>query len=419
MARISHLTSDLTAAPTVVSLLDVDFYKFTMGQYAFLRHPDVSVRYRLICRAPAARLARSLPVEALRDGLEAVRALSFRREELDYLRGLPGFAFAGEYLEFLARLRLPALEVSRRGDDFWLEYEGRWPEVIHWETLVLSVLSELLGRAVLAEGGAGAVAGAEAEGSKRLEAKIATLRKNPGVRFASFGTRRRFSRAWQLRIESRLREALPEQFTGTSSVESAFRNGLDPVGTVAHEVFMVGAGLAGDSEAAIRESPTRVLEAWWEMFGPAAALVPTDTWGSGFFFRETSGIWAERLRGVRHDSGDPVAHGERALGWRAGHGLDPRDFALVFSDGLELPEILALHRRFAGRARVSFGWGTNLTNDCGLPVRSLVVKPVRAAGRPLVKLSDNPGKSTGEPEDIRRYRHIFGTPAGEATAPKY
>ncbi len=415
MARIS----DLTAAPAVVSLLDVDYYKFTMGQYAFRLHPRVPVRYRLICRTPDARLARRLPVEAFRDGLEAVRALTFRPREIEYLRSLPSRPFDEDYLEFLSRLRLPPLEVTRRGDDFHLEYEGAWPEVIHWETLVLSVLSELLGRAVLAGEGAGAREGVESLGRERLEAKIAAIRANPGVRFASFGTRRRFSRDWQLRIEARLREALPGQFLGTSAMESAFRNGLAPIGTVAHEVFMVGAGVAGDSAEAIRESPNRVLAAWWEMFGAAAALVPTDTWGSGFFFRETPRPWAERLGGVRHDSGDPVAYGERVLRWYAHCGVDPAERILVFSDGLELDEILGLERRFGERIRVSFGWGTNLTNDCGLPAWSLVVKPVRAAGRPLVKISDNPAKSTGDPGDIIRFRRIFGAPETAASLPKY
>jgi nicotinate phosphoribosyltransferase len=56
---------------------------------------------------------------------------------------------------------------------------------------------------------------------------------------------------------------------------------------------------------------------------------------------------------------------------------------------------------------MSFGWGTNLTNDfagcaptrsTGLNPISIVCKVSDANGRPAVKLSDNPQKATGDPE---------------------
>ena len=66
---------------------------------------------------------------------------------------------------------------------------------------------------------------------------------------------------------------------------------------------------------------------------------------------------------------------------------------------------------------MSFGWGTNLTNDflgCapeddpGLHAISLVCKVVEANGRPAVKLSDNPEKATGEAAELTRYLRVFG-----------
>jgi len=72
---------------------------------------------------------------------------------------------------------------------------------------------------------------------------------------------------------------------------------------------------------------------------------------------------------------------------------------------------------------MSFGWGTNLTNDfrgcdpdgaTGLEPISLVCKVVSADGRPAVKLSDNPAKATGTPEDIARYLRVFGDEARAA-----
>lgn len=412
--------SDLTAEPPVASLLDVDFYKFTMGQFVFRRHSGVQVRYRLICRTPGARLPEQVPEDALREVLDSIRALSFTAPELQYLRDLePAGLFRDDFLGFLGRLRLPPVELEVRDGEFRLEVESSWPGMILWETLILSALSELLSRAALADAGAGARRHAEETGRERLDAKIAALRERPGIRLASFGTRRRFSRAWQFELEERLARALPRQFVGTSCVASAFAHGLAPVGTIAHEVFMVGAVLGDGSDESIRGSQRRMLDAWWELYGEPFSLFLTDTWGSDFYFASIGATRARRYRGIRQDSGDPAAFGERTIRWYEDHGVDPRQKSLVFSDGLELPEILDLEARFAGRASVSYGWGTNLTNDCGLPNYSLVVKPVTANGRPLVKLSDNPGKSTGAPAEIARYRRIFGARSGPARIPRY
>ncbi len=392
----------------------MDFYKFTMGQFVFRHHPGVVVRYRFTCRTPRANLPGLVPAESLRDALDAVRSLSFTRAELDYLSGLPPDGlFGSDFLAFLARLRLPPVHLEVRGGAFRLEFEAPWPEGILWETLILSTVSELLGRAALARGGAGAGRSALETGRERLARKVAVLRERPGIRFASFGTRRRFSRAWQFEAESRLARAVPDQFVGTSCVASAFRHGLAPVGTIAHEIFMVGAVLGGTSDEGIRNSGRRVLDSWWGMYGEPFSIFLTDTWGSAFFFADTGAARARRFRGLRHDSGDPAAFGERVIGWYEGFGVDPRRKSLVFSDGLELPEILALDRRFSGRIAVRFGWGTNLTNDCGLPNYSLVVKPVRAGGIPLVKLSDDEGKRSGAGAEIARYRRIFGAGPGD------
>lgn len=419
MARVSELTSPKDGPP-VVSLLDVDFYKFTMGQFVFRRHPDVRVRYRLICRTPAARLARRVRPEELRDALAAIRDLSFRRVELDYLRGLdPPGRFGEDFLGFLAGLRLPPVEVRSRGTELLAETEGPWSRAIWWETLILSALSELISRATLAAQGAGAHQEALERGRQGLAAKVRTLQTRPGIRLASFGTRRRFSRNWQLELEGRLRDALPGQFAGTSCVASARENGIPPVGTIAHEIFMVGAILDGSADDAVRGSQRRMLDAWWDEYGRPLSLFLTDTWGTPTYFADVDGDRARRFRGVRHDSGDPIAFGESVLTWYRARGVDPKTKTLVFSDGLEPDEILDLHQRFDGRIGVAFGWGTNLTNDCGVPNFSLVVKPVSADGQPLVKLSDNSGKSTGPPAEVARYRRLFGTPAGPTTLPTY
>ena len=80
----------------------------------------------------------------------------------------------------------------------------------------------------------------------------------------------------------------------------------------------------------------------------------------------------------------------------------------IFSDGLDVATMISLHRHFEARIKPSFGWGTNLTNDLGPKPLSLVVKVTRANGHGTVKLSDNIAKAIGAPEDIERFKRIFG-----------
>jgi nicotinate phosphoribosyltransferase len=90
----------------------------------------------------------------------------------------------------------------------------------------------------------------------------------------------------------------------------------------------------------------------------------------------------------------------------------------VLSDAMDVDSIEESVRALRGQVNLSFGWGTNLTNDfvgCApaggdgpLKAISLVCKVVEADGRPAVKLSDNPNKLLGSPEEVERYRRIFG-----------
>ena len=109
---------------------------------------------------------------------------------------------------------------------------------------------------------------------------------------------------------------------------------------------------------------------------------------------------------MRIDSGDPMAVGELVLGWWRRNGEDPDGHSLVFSDALDLRDMSVLHDAFGDRAKVTFGWGTNLTNDLGFEPLSLVVKPDSVDGIPCVKLSGDLAKATGPRDEIERYKRL-------------
>ena len=105
------------------------------------------------------------------------------------------------------------------------------------------------------------------------------------------------------------------------------------------------------------------------------------------------------------------------LDWWRGKNRNPQDKLIVFSDALDVETIETTYHHFHGKVRMSFGWGTNLTNDfegCApkpndqMNAISLVCKVKDANGRPAVKLSDNPNKAIGIPSEIERYLRVFG-----------
>jgi len=112
------------------------------------------------------------------------------------------------------------------------------------------------------------------------------------------------------------------------------------------------------------------------------------------------------------------------IAWWCARGRDPRTKLIVLSDGMTIDSIEASVRHLRGRAEVSIGWGTNLTNDfsgCAphgagvdLAPPSLVCKVVEVEGRPAVKLSDNPTKFLGPKDEIAHYARVFGYAAGAA-----
>jgi nicotinate phosphoribosyltransferase len=144
-----------------------------------------------------------------------------------------------------------------------------------------------------------------------------------------------------------------------------------------------------------------------------------DTFGTTQFL-EGAPDWVADWTGQRVDSKDPFVAGDEYIRWLLSRGRDPRRKRMIASDGLDVEEIIRLHEYFHGRLRFSAGWGTLLTNDfrgChprgedDLNPISLVCKLTTVEGRPAVKLSDNPRKSTGPVAEIERYRRVFGSVA--------
>ena len=214
-------------------------------------------------------------------------------------------------------------------------------------------------------------------------------------------------------------EGLGDKFIGTSNCRIAMRRDIEAIGTNAHELPMIYAALA-ETEDELRQAPYDVLADWHEEHDGNLRIILPDTYGTEGFL-ERAPDWLAKWTGIRIDSGDPTTGAEIAIRWWQDRGEDPRQKLIIFSDGLDVEKIAELSTQFRGRARVSFGWGTLLTNDFtglvkndALAPFSLVCKAVSANGRPTVKLSDNPNKAMGPRGEIERYKRVFGV--GEQVA---
>ncbi len=409
--------------PIVRSLIDTDFYKLLMCQSVFRNKPDTTVTFSLINRTKSIPLADLVDEGELREQLDHIRSLSLSRGESTWLRGNTFYGkrqmFTPEFMEWFENMRLPPYELERKGDQYELTFEGKWPEVMLWEIPALAVLMELRSRAVLKHLGKFELQVLYARAMTKLWEKVEDLRDIPDLRIADFGTRRRHSFLWQDWCVQAMLEGLGEKFVGTSNCLIAKNRDLEAIGTNAHELPMVYAALAKTDEE-LAEAPYRVLADWHEEHDGNLRIILPDTFGTkGFLDRAPD--WLAGWTGIRIDSGDPAEAAETAIRWWKARGEDPTQKLVIFSDGLDVQKIEELHAQFRGRVNVSFGWGTLMTNDFrglvpgdSLAPFSLVCKAVAADGKPTVKLSDNPKKAMGPGLEVERYKRVFSVGAQEA-----
>ena len=414
--------------PIVRSLLDTDFYKLLMLQFIWKNFPDIHVTSEVVNRTVKVQLAERVSEADLVEQMEHVRRLRFRKSEMVWLAGNTFYGtrsiFEPKFLEWLERdFKLSDYETMEHDGQLALRFSGLWTEVTMWEIYALAIVSELKTRSALAELSELELDVLYARAKTRLWDKIEQLRGVPDLEVSDFGTRRRHSFLWQEYAVQALRAGLGSRMTGTSNTALAYKHDLEAIGTNAHELPMALAAMA-DNDVELRASQYKVLELWQNSYGGALLVMLPDTFGTTQFL-EGAPDWVADWTGQRVDSKDPMVAGDEYIAWLMRRGRDARKKRLIASDALDADKIVRLHQYFRGRIRFSAGWGTLLTNDfrdCHprgedtLDPISLICKLVTVEGRPAVKLSDNPHKSTGPADEIARYRQVFGTVAVEGPA---
>ena len=454
LARRAH-NHNWELDPITRSLLDTDFYKLLMLQFIWKHFPKTRASFSFINRSTQVRLAELIDIDQLREQLEQTRKLRFHKSELIWLAGNTFYGrrgiFEPAFLEWLERdFSLSDYELTIRDGQISLTFEGLWTATTLWEIYTLSTINELRTRAALKDLSELELDILYARAKTRLWEKMARLRGVPSLRISDFGTRRRHSFLWQEYVVNAMSDVLGVSFTGTSNTYLAYKHDLEAIGTNAHELPMALAAMARDDDE-LKSSQYRLLDLWQQTYQGELLIMLPDTFGTTQFLRNAPD-WVADWTGQRADSKDPFVAGDEYIEWLKARGRDPKQKLFIASDSLDVDEILSLHAYFAGtlrngaspkdfhdatdfldekkwlpdrRIRFSGGWGTLLTNDfrnCNprgddaFDPASLVCKLNDADGRPAVKLSDNFEKALGPPDEVERYRRVFGS-AGMAETP--
>ncbi|HEU0187624.1 MAG TPA: nicotinate phosphoribosyltransferase [Gallionellaceae bacterium] len=392
--------------PIVRSLLENDLYKFTMWQALLHSHPGAEAEYSFVCRNTPAYPLAELRADVAAE-LDRLCEMRFAQDELDYLRDLR--FIKGDFVDFLSVFCFQRrfIEVRSEGDKLVVVARGPIVHVMGFEIFVLYIINELYFRRLPADDSI------LAEARRRLADKIALLQREPDLDgddpfvFIDFGLRRRYSGAWQDEMVATLLDAVPNNFRGTSNVYLAKKFGITPIGTMAHEYLQAYQAFG----FRLRDFQKAALEGWVQEYRGDLGIALTDVVGMDAFLADFDLYFAKLFDGLRHDSGDPVVWGEKAVAHYQKLRIDPMSKRLVFSDGLTVPGAIELYRHFKGRIPTTFGIGTNLTNDTPHKALNIVMKLVSCNGQPVAKLSDAPGKTLCDDQTFLAYlRQVFNHP---------
>lgn len=387
----------------VKSILDTDLYKFSTS-YAYSKlYPEAEGVFEFRDRNSECWYTdtRDGQPEFLRrfdECLDKASQLSLTGEELEWCAASIPY-IPRVYWEWLTTFRFEKNRVSRWFDDkgvFHCTATDRLYKVTFYEILIMSIYSEI--RNNLSEEIFGGPSMDEVR--KRISQKADFANAN-GIVFSEFGTRRRYSSEVQETVLEVLRER-SETCAGTSNVYYAMKYDMKPIGTFPHEWVMFHGALFG-----YRRANYLSLEDWIDVYQGDLGTALVDTYTTGSFLSTLTKKQAHLLSGFRQDSGDEIEVGERILGRVASFGIDPKSKLIVFSNALDMERAKAINDHFRDKCKVSFGIGTNLTNDTGVfwKPANIVMKLARCREcgglwRDCIKISDDVGKHLGDSGEL-------------------
>lgn len=347
-----------------------DLYELTMGAgYVSAGIEGRTAAFELsVRRLPPNR--DFLAAVGLAQAVEYLLGLSFAREEVEYLRGLPQLARAKpEFFEALSALRFTG--------DLFAVPEGT---PVYPAEPILTVSAPLI-EAQIAET---FLLSTIAHQSLVATKAVRIVEAAAGRAVVEFGTRRAHSPEAGVLAG---RAAYIGGCIGTSNTLTGFRYGVPVYGTAAH------------SWVQAFPSETEAQRRLQELLGPHTIFL-IDTYDTVEGAHRAASL-GEPLWGVRLDSGDFLSLSRAVRSILDEAGL--REAKIMASGDLDETKIRALVE--AGAPIDAFGVGTELATSADAPTLSAIYKLVEIEGRPTMKFS---GEKTSLPGAKQVYRGESG-----------
>lgn len=363
-------------------------------------YPNAKVKYKFFNRGK-----HKFPPgfnKKLKEKIKDISKLELTNQEENYLREKCYF-FDPVYVDFLKGYRFNPNEVkiSQNNGNLSLEVEGYWYRTILWEVPLLAAISELyfsIKNNVKFN----------FNETNKLNIRKAKELEKLKVKFADFGTRRRYSFENQYSVVEVLKKYAPNSLIGTSNVYIAFKQNLTPIGTQAHEWFMFHAAKYG-----FKMANSISLGRWVDVYHGNLGIALSDTFTSEAFFDSFDTMYAKLFDGVRQDSGDPIKFAYDLINHYHKLRINPKLKTIVFSDSLNLKKVKQIEEEISSYINASYGIGTFLSNDIpGVKPLNIVIKMISAAANgndwvATIKLSDIEGKHTGNKKVIRLAKQLL------------
>jgi len=155
------------------------------------------------------------------------------------------------------------------------------------------------------------------------------------------------------------------------------------------------------------------LEHWVDVYRGDLGIALSDTFTTDEFYEVFDKKFTKLFDGVRQDSGDPIEFADKTIEHYKRMGIDPLSKTIIFSDSLDIEKVKRIAVYCRDRIGMSFGIGTNFTNDVGLKPMNIVIKMTEALPEAepwtaVVKLSDVVGKHSGDARTIELAKEILG-----------
>ena len=383
--------NEMKLDPIITSLIETDQYKLNMWQVFLHQFNKDKVVWAFKCRNVGVKFTPEMIAE-IRKQIDYYCTLRFTEDELQYLqKNLPWLT--EDFIDYLRHW-------SPRRDEIFInegnvqpyndcglaiECRGFQVNVSQYEIPILAIVNEVY------------FAFKYGPGNLNITFQRNTMDKFNALKagkydigvFSEFGLRRRYSKNMQDWLINYIVDQKIPGFVGTSNVYLAKKYGVKPVGTMAHEMFQL---MQGHHEYNPAYANMLAMKAWTKEFETDNGIALTDCITTDCFLLDFNKTFTRMFNGVRHDSGDPIAWGEKLIKHFEKFGVDPKTKTLLFSDSLNFAKATEIKKHFDGRCRIAFGIGTWLANDCDVPALNIVHKMVECNGAPVAKISDVQGK---------------------------